>query len=473
MTKKNNSKNTTQKKHNRSNTSNKGPGFSRRKIRTHTIRRKHPIIQGKIIESNKDGWIVAEIYGDPFERGFAHGYLLANELKRVKRSLKFIVNQTLKPTTFKEYMQKSKSLINPQMIRHFPEYYQEIQGISAGAKRARCIITTDLLIAWNAYMSLYSFFKDGESGQRCSAFIACGTATKKGDMIMAHNTHSDFITGQLSNVVLYITPAKGFPFVMQTSAGLLASTTDWFLCGSGIIGCETTISDINYKPDFGAPYFCRIRQAMQYGKTLDDYTKIMLENNAGDYACSWLFGDIHSNEIMLFEIGLKEHNIKRTKNGVFYGMNSAIGDKLRERETTDTEWGDLSTSSGARNFRLNYLLNDKYDGTLDIDNAKRIISDHYDVYLGKNVLNFRGICKHSELDGSFGNKHPYSLYGCTDGKVVNTELAKKGEFIGKFGSCCGRGFKIDEHIAKHPEYKEWEEYVDDMPIHKWTLINKG
>lgn len=135
---------------------------------------------------------------------------------------------------------------------------------------------------------------------------------------MAHNTHTNFADGQLHNIIMNVIPSSGHPFVMQTSAGYIASGTDWFICSTGMIGCETTIGDINYTPRFGVPYFCRIRQAMQYGKTLDDYEQIMDKKNAGDYACSWLFGDINTNEIMLYEIGLKEKNVQRTKNGVFW-----------------------------------------------------------------------------------------------------------------------------------------------------------
>ena len=65
---------------------------------------------------------------------------------------------------------------------------------------------------------------------------------------------------------------------MQTSAGLISSSSDWFLVENGIIGCETTISDINYKPIFGSPYFCRIRDTMQYANSLDECKDILLKN---------------------------------------------------------------------------------------------------------------------------------------------------------------------------------------------------
>jgi len=289
---------------------------------------------------------------------------------------------------------------------------------------------------------------------------------------MAHDTHSDFTSGQLFNIILYVFPNTGNSFVIQTAPGYIASGTDWFLSSIGIVGCETTISNINYKPDFGVPYFCRIRQAMQYGKTLDEYVDIMSKDNAGDYACSWLFGDIKTNEIMLFELGLKETNIKRTKNGVFYGMNSAIGDKLRNKETNDIDHTNITTSVGSRNIRLDYLLNDKYKGKINIENAKTILSDHYDSYLKLDYPGIRSICKHCELsDEHSPHREPHYLFGCTDAKVVNSDMARKMAFTGRFGSACGREFSIKKHIIENPKYKKWAKVVDDFVSYDWTNIS--
>jgi hypothetical protein len=258
---------------------------------------------------------------------------------------------------------------------------------------------------------------------------------------------------------------------MQTCAGYIASATDWFICANGLIGCETTISKINYKPKFGYPYFCRIRQAMQYGRSLDDYVKIMLHKNAGDYACSWLFGNIKTGEIMLFELGLTMHSIERTKNGVFYGMNSAIDYELRSKETNDYSYADITTSSGSRNYRLNDLLNKKYYGKINLSVAKKILSDHYDVLSGKDAMNSRCICKHTEMDDEA--KQPNYPFGCTDGKVVDSAMAKNMKFWAKFGSACNRDFNVDRFIKKHPKYSKWRKVLIDMPVKNYVEIKNG
>ena len=431
------------------------------------------IVQGHIIPDNgPDGtfgkWKVVHIFGEAYERGYAHGYLLYAELSKIKDILRFLVKTELN-TSFSKYMKICRTTIQPIIKDQFPEFYHEMEGISGGAKAKGVDVSTEFIIGWNSLLSMYNVFdnnnnnnNNNKTGERCSAFIACGNSTEKGDIVMAHNTHSDFATGQLSNIILYITPKDGFPFVMQTIAGYIASGLDWFICSSGIIGCETTIANINYKPQFGYPYFCRIRQAMQYGKTLDEYTKIMLNQNAGDYACSWLFGNIKTNEIMRFEIGLKLHSIQRTYDGVFYGMNMAIDPKLRSEETSEPVMEDISNSSKARSVRFDYLLNTKYHGKINVDIAKKIISDQYDVYLKKYVPNSRTICRRSDVDGELINKQPYYPHGSIDAKVVNTELAHTLSFLGHFGPPCGHPFNKSEYLKKHPEYTNWAPFLESF-----------
>lgn len=419
-------------------------------------------IHGKLI-TEKDGWVVLQIYGDPFQRGFAHGRLLKSHIEKVRRVLYFFIKNELK-ISVKKYMGIMKKYVTPVVKPEYPEFYQEITGISKGSGQS-----FDNIMAWNAYLSIYSYLKDGPK-QRCSAFIATGNATKNGDIIMAHTTHTNFADGQLCNIMLYISPTSGYSFVMQTQPGLIYSGTDWFLSSSGIIGCETTIGGIKYQPKIKYPMFCRIRQCMQYAQNFDEYVETMCKQNGGDYPCSWLLGNIQTNEIMLFEIGQKETHIKRTKNGFYYGMNSVVGDKMRAKEMNDTDIDDILTSSGNRNVRFQQLLGDIHKGSISVENAKDIIADHYDTHMQRQDLNTRGICRHSEFDVC-SKKEPNYMYGSTDAKVVNTEMATRFSFMARLGSGCGRHFSVKEHVKKYPQYKEWMQVVDDFQAFDWTEIH--
>lgn len=462
-------------------------------VKTYKIQKeKHGKIHGEII-SKKEGWVIVHVYGEPYQRGFAHGFLLYKEMKDVIKMFAFLLKKDYQ-IDLNSYLNICNKIIKPHIMNKYPEFYEEMRGIVDGFKSRGLSITIEYIIGWNSYLSMDSYLEkmnkklsishtDTSSSPhflqkneliknlKCSAFIATGNATEKGDIIMAHNTHSDFITGSTINIILYITPEKGYPFVIQTSPGLIASSSDWFICSTGLMGCETTISNISYNPEFGSPYYCRIRQAMQYGNSIDEYIDIMLKDNAGDYACSWQFGDMKTNEIALFELGLKEHSIKRTFNGVYYGMNSAIDPVLRMKETNDNEFFDLKKSSGARNSRLNQLLNNTYYGKLNIMNSKKILSDHYDTYLHRNIMNCRSVCKHLELEPEVTNRTPFFPFGCTDGKVVNSEMAKKMSFYGIFGSSCGRIFNAKEHIKKHPEYNYFKDILKNFSKHNWIVLD--
>jgi hypothetical protein len=443
---------------------------------TKTRNNRNTKIQGYLIKK-KGGWKIIHIYGDPYNRGYAHGVLLYKELSKIHKIILFTVKKLLKVKNHNKYKAKAK-IIHDIVKTNFPELYQELSGISEGAKSKGVNISVETLVEWNSILSLYDSFskktvnhKCHTENGRCSAFIACGDATASGKIVMAHNTHADYVSASTQNIVIYVTPENGMPFVMQTCAGMLASTTDWFISSSGIMGCETTITKMKYKPVFGDPYFCRIRKAMQYGRSLDEYVEIMLNNNAGDYSSSWLLGNFHLNEIMLFDIGLKKHHIERTNNGLYYGMNSALNTAFKKAETNDKSLHDTSTSCGARNKQLNELLNHKYYGKIDINIAEKVIADHYDVYLKEDVQNKRSICKHSDLDPSDKFGKPFYPWGCTDGKVVDTDMAKKLTFMGRFGASCGQAFYAKPFLEKHPEYKEdWSELLEDRVSQPWTKI---
>ena len=403
-----------------------------------------------------DGWITVKVSGTPYEMGYQHGSILCKQIEKAKKIMKSLVKKVYK-ISFSDYVSKCVSLVKE--TDEWKNIFDELRGIRDGCSSA---ISLDELIAWNMYLSMDEILNKSSNKevQRCSAFIATGSKTVDGKILMAHNTHSDYASGFISNIVMHVHPSAPdtFPFVMQTLPGLVCSSTDWFISESGIIGCETTISRINYIPDFekGVPYFFRIRKAMETGKTLDDYVSIMMKQNAGDYACSWLFGDINSGEIMRFELGKNTHGIARTEDGLFYGMNSAFNKELATKETDDTELNDPTTINGSRNVRLNQLLNAK---KLDLKYAKKVLADHYDCKDQMVRKGMRGICKHKECEKG----EDYKIAGTVDGKVTNTTLARKLKFIGRMGSSCGR-------IFLRKDYPNVPDCVENMPKYAWTQL---
>jgi hypothetical protein len=441
-------------------------------------KKEQRIKNGFLYEEN--GWKYISIKGKPKERGYAYGYLCAKEFKEIQNTLPFIMMEKY-GQTWDFFIKKVCNDFKKMTQDEFPEFYEEMEGITDGCNANGCKTTIDEIITWNFYLSIpywYSFISDDHNGKeggandRCSAFMAVGDWTEDGKIVCAHNSFADFIDGQFFNVVLDLNPDKGHRFIMQTSPCWIWSGSDVFVTAKGILGTETTIGGFfPYEKKY--PICYRIRKAMQYGNTLDEYCEILLHENSGDYANSWLFGDTNTNEILRIELGLKYHNIERTKNGFFIGFNSVYDNRIRNLEVINSGFYDIRRHQGARMVRLSDLM-DEYKGKLNIEVAKKIISDHYDVYLKKddNPCS-RTVCSHYDLDAreymsQSDRPKPYSPHGTVDGVVCDTKSAKNMSFIGRFGNTCGTPFIAKEFFKQHRQYERYAPYIKDRLIQPWT-----
>jgi hypothetical protein len=431
------------------------------------------------ISYDKNGWKYVSIKGAPKERGYAYGYLCAAEFKEIQKMLHFLIMESY-GVEWDNMIKEISDDFKEMTLKDFSEFYEEMEGIADGCNANGCKTSLDEIIAWNFYMSMSYWYssksesrigKEGGANDKCSAFIAVGDWTEDGKIVCAHNSFCDYIDGQYANVILDLNPDKGNRFIMQTSACWIWSGTDFFVTSKGIIGTETTIGGfLPYEKKFPIGY--RIRQAMQYGKTLDEYCEILLHENSGDYANSWLFGDINANEILRIELGLKHHNIERTKNGFFIGFNAPYDEKIRNLEVANSGFYDIRRHQGARLVRLGDLM-DEHKGKINIEIAKKIISDHYDVYLEKENPCSRSVCSHYDLDAREymsdpSRPKPFSPHGATDGIVCDSALAKKMAFSGRFGNSCGTPFIAEEFFKKHRQYYKFAPYVKDRLSEPWT-----
>lgn len=429
----------------------------------------------------KNGWTYISIKGNPKERGRAYGYLCANDFKEIQKMLAFFMFESYGKTW--EYFIEEINLDFKNMTKNdFGEFYEEMEGIAIGCNEGGCKTSIDEILAWNFYMSIpywYSTKSEGRVGKegggskdKCSAFIAVGDYTEDGKIVVAHNSFTDFIDGQFSNIILDLNPTNGFRFMMQTSPCWIWSGTDFYINAKGIIGTETTIG--GFMPyEKKVPIGYRIRKAMQYGSTMDECVDFLLEGNSGDYANSWLFGDTNKNEILRIELGLKFHNIERTTNGFFIGFNAPYDARIRNLECDNSGFYDIRRHQGARLVRLNELM-DEHKGKINIEVAKKIIADHYDVYLHKhNNPCSRTVCSHYELDAreymsQADRPKPFSPHGAVDGMVCDTTMAKKMSFSARFGSSCGIPFNKNDFCKKNIQWSIFCPYLKDRPTEPWT-----
>jgi hypothetical protein len=428
----------------------------------------------------ENGWKYISIYGKPKERGYAYGHFCAEDFKEIQKMLSFLMMEAY-GREWGYFVDEISKGFKELTEKEFPELYEEMVGIVEGLNAAGCKTNIDEIIAWNFYCSIpywYSivseshFAKEGGAKDHCSAFMAVGDWTEDGKIVCAHNSFADYVDGQYAYIILDIKPEKGHRMIMQTSPCWIWSGTDFFVTSKGIIGTETTIGGfLPYEKRYPIGY--RIRKAMQYGNTLDDYCEILLHENSGDYANSWLFADTNVNEILRIELGLKYHNIERTKNGYFIGFNAPYDERIRNLEVNNSGFYDIRRHQGARLVRLGDLM-DEYKGKINIDIAKKIIGDHYDVYLEKddNPCS-RTVCSHYDLDAreymsQADRPKPYAPHGATDGIVCSSDLAKKMSFVAKYGSSCDVGFDKDAFCKKHRQYYKFCPYLKSRPVQPWT-----
>jgi hypothetical protein len=212
----------------------------------------------------------------------------------------------------------------------------------------------------------------------------------------------------------------------------------------------------------------RARKAMQYAASIDDFARIMKEGNNGGYANNWLVADRKSNEIASLELGLKNVNLQRTKDGFFVGANFPVDPKLTKEETT-FDPADQTTSQSARHKRWLTLM-EQNKGRIDVAAGQRFLADHFDAYEGKVLPSERTLCGHIELSprGMGSWELPYAPSGAVQNKVTDAAGAEKMSLTAALGHACGMGFKAARHLAQHPGFAWQKDILRDMPARPWT-----
>lgn len=469
-------------------------------------------IDPKNYRRDENGWSFVHVEGDPLNRGFAYGSLMANEIVQAVNDAKSLV-EVQTGVSWDFFLHDEMSILHKWKkcfdIKEYREFYDELAGIANGVtlKIPRCGITVDDLILWNGYEELTDYWfptvassiyqkMTGESStpgntyknfchgahDHCSAFIATGSYTEEGKIVMAHNSFTPFENGNYMNVVADIVPDSGYPFIMQTEPGYIHSMSDFYETrigdGTGLMITETTIGGFNAYDENGVPEFVRIRYAAQYANTLDDFVEKFWKNNNGGYANTWLVGDIATKEIMRFEAGLKFYKVDKTTDGYFAGFNAPLDLRIRNLECSNSGFADIRRHQGARQVRIPQLM-EEYKGKINNEIAQKILADHYDVYLNKadNPCS-RTICSHYELDdrafmSQSGRPVPYQPRGAVDGVTADSNNALELSFWCRWGSSCGKPFYADEFLKEHPQFDYLKPYLKDRPTQPWTkFINK-
>ena len=341
------------------------------------------------------GWIYLHIEGQPFERGYQHGHLMAREIPEYLERCASMLGS-------KEHWDDYRKLANSLFLRGFDqELLEEMRGIAEGASDAgarwqeRRVDLVDVLVAnttieiavldralsttrtglegLSLEVPAYANGKHDSVMDHCSAFAATGPATRDGKMVIGHVTWWPLTLAEQTNVMLDIKPASGHHMLIQSYPGGIESGTDWYQNDAGLVLTETTIDQTPFNIE-GTSVAFRARTAIQYGSNIDEVVQRLGTRNNGLYTNEWIIGDAKTNEIAIYDLGTNHTRLWRSsKNewfgdapGFYWGDNNAKDLMVRLEDYADPQGDDdyIPYVPGPRDLAWQDLYR-KYRGQID------------------------------------------------------------------------------------------------------------
>jgi hypothetical protein len=439
---------------------------------------------GNAYRFGEGGWTYVHLEGSPAQIGFQHGALLAKEIEDAYQTFKLEDTHDA-GTSWQTFRDIAKTQLWPHID---PEYQSELRGIAEGLKSTGSTLDVWDIVAMNAQEEVPDYYLPWLAGQKkqtakaelvppghCSAFIATGSATKDGKIVIAHSNWSPYIEGERWTMVFDIVPLKGNRILMDGLPGLIHSADDFGVNAAGIMITETTLPMFKGWNPNGTPEFVRARKAMQYANSIDDFASIMRAGNNGGYANSWLVGDRKTNEIAYLELGLKHTPLTRKKDGYFVSANFPVDPELMRDDTPGFDPKKMQWTMNARHVRAEEFIQ-QHLGQIDTKVAEQYLSDHYDSFEKKVDADRRSLCGHGDVSPEpepAWEEQPFSPAGAVTGKVMDSAMAEKMSFLGRTGHPCGEDFLAGPFLAAHPEYAWQKPVMRDMKAGPWTEFTAG
>jgi hypothetical protein len=343
------------------------------------------------------GWIYLHIEGEPYERGYQHGHLMAHEIETY---LQRCASQ-LDAKSMTQAWQWGRTTSNALFLRGFDdEILQEMRGIADGAADAGAkwdgrkvdlidIVTANTITELGELQSAMPMTKTGLESlnldkpsyadrkmpvtAHCSAFCATGKATRDGHMVIAHITMWPLTLAEQTNIMLDVQPKTGHRVLMQSYPGGIQSGTDWYQNDVGVVLTETTIEQSPFNVT-GLPVAFRARKAIQYGDNIDKVVEYLGTKNNGLYTNEWLIADAQTDEVAMYELGTYKTRLYRSsKNdwfggteGFYWGDNNAKDLGVRLEYQPDPKGAPAQVPYVAEERDLAWQnLFEKYRGQID------------------------------------------------------------------------------------------------------------
>jgi hypothetical protein len=413
------------------------------------------------------GWIVLHIEGEPYERGYQHGRLMATEIAAHLRCGAASQNSKAPAEGWKQV----RTLVNALFVRRYEkEYLEEMKGIAEGATAAgakvfdRPIDLVDIvaLNSWPEIDTLPSALEATATGleairfpkqepramppakpMHCSAFAATGPATADGKIVFGHITMFSLYPSSFYNVWLDVKPAKGHRVLMQSYPGGMQSGMDYYLNDAGLLVCETTLAQTKFDIK-GMTVASRIRQALQYADSIDNAVEILGKDNNGLYTNEWLLADIKTNEIAMYELGTDKSKLYRSSKGQWFGGTEGFYWGCNNTKDIDVRLETVASLDGkpanpvfcpSPRDKVWVQLYDKHKGKIGVE-------------FGKEAFTTPIIAASHSLDAKF----------------TTTDLAKQLKTWALFGPPLGQSWQ--------PTPDERQRYPEIQPLasNPWTVL---
>ena len=432
----------------------------------------------------RGGWTYVHLEGSPAQIGFQHGRLLSAEIEDLVRVAKLEnTHETRRNWAF--FREAGRRMLWPHIDA---EYQDELEGIAKGVQSKGGKLDVWDIVALNGGIELPQYYVPWLDKRQhavnaphilpeghCSAFIATGSYTKGGKIVIAHNNWSSYADGERWTVIFDIQPAGGHHILMDGEPGVITSQDDFGVNDAGLLVTETTITQFEgWDPD-GKPEFVRSRKALQYAGSIDEYVALIKDGNNGGYANDWMIGDRKTGEIAYLELGLKNTPLWRAKDGYFVSSNFARDPELIKSETEGFDVNNLGSSPNARRVTWEKKIAES-KGRIDVALAEQFMADHDDSYSGKKEADERSLCGHVDTVKRGVPEWEWAPYypgGAVTGKVADSDMAARLSLIGRAGHPCGEDFLAEPFLAAHPEYNYLKPILKDMKSGPWTTFAAG
>jgi len=281
------------------------------------------------------GWIFVHIEGEPYERGYQYGYLVADEIVSYISKLAVRQNSDDPSAGWNDLRFEADTLFLRGYDR---EYLTEMRGIADGAAHAgaeyddRSIDLIDIVtinsvidigqlhdaievsptaLTGESFLETEREMAIAESSNKCSAFAATGPATADGGVVFGQIFMWNGYTGVHWNVITDVVPTDGHRLVYHTFPGGIHSGSAFYVNSAGFVIGEPTVSQTPYEPD-STPQSNRIRKAAQYADSIDDVERILWQKNNGMYTNDWPIADVKTGEVAILLLGTHTKKLWRT-----------------------------------------------------------------------------------------------------------------------------------------------------------------